>query len=98
MPQLNIKSLDKYYSDTKVLDNINIESKDGELVVILGPSGCGKSTLLRLIAGLEKPDEGEIWIGSNRVDNLPPISKLCTLSAYDRQTESGLSAQSCRSK
>lgn len=79
MPRLNIKSLDKNFSGTKVLDNINIETKDGELVVILGPSGCGKSTLLRLIAGLENPDEGEIWIGDRRVDNLPPRKRNVAL-------------------
>lgn len=79
MPRLNIKSLDKNFSGTKVLDNINIETKDGELVVILGPSGCGKSTLLRLIAGLENPDEGEIWIGDHRVDNLPPRKRNVAL-------------------
>jgi len=72
MPRLKIIALDKIFSGTKVLDNINIETKDGELVVVLGPSGCGKSTLLRLIAGLESPDEGEIWIGDRRVDTLKP--------------------------
>ena len=79
MPRLNIKSLDKFFKETKVLDNINIETSDGELVVILGPSGCGKSTLLRLIAGLEQPDEGEIWIGNNRVDELPPRKRNVAL-------------------
>lgn len=79
MPRLNIKALDKNFSDTKVLDNINIETVDGELVVILGPSGCGKSTLLRLIAGLENPDEGEIWIGDRRVDQLPPRKRNVAL-------------------
>lgn len=79
MPRLNIKALDKFFPGTKVLDNINIETSDGELVVILGPSGCGKSTLLRLIAGLEDPDEGEIWIGDRRVDNLPPRKRNVAL-------------------
>jgi multiple sugar transport system ATP-binding protein len=79
MPRLNIKALDKFFSGTKVLDNINIETIDGELVVVLGPSGCGKSTLLRLIAGLEQPDEGEIWIGDRRVDNLPPRKRNVAL-------------------
>jgi len=79
MPRLNIKALDKSFSGTKTLDNINIETVDGELVVILGPSGCGKSTLLRLIAGLEQPDEGEIWIGDRRVDQLPPRKRNVAL-------------------
>ncbi len=79
MPRLNIKALDKFFTGTRVLDNINIETKDGELVVVLGPSGCGKSTLLRLIAGLENPDEGEIWIGDRRIDQLPPRKRNVAL-------------------
>ncbi|UCD18312.1 MAG: ABC transporter ATP-binding protein [Candidatus Zixiibacteriota bacterium] len=63
----------------KVLDDINLETADGELVVVLGPSGCGKSTLLRLIAGLEEPDAGEIWIGTRRIDNLPPQKRNVAL-------------------
>lgn len=79
MPRLKIIALDKSFSGAKVLDNISIETKDGELVVVLGPSGCGKSTLLRLIAGLETPDEGEIWIGDRRVDTLPPRKRNVAL-------------------
>ncbi len=72
MPRLKIIALNKDFSGTKVLDDISIETKDAELVVVLGPSGCGKSTLLRLIAGLESPEKGEIWIGDRRVDDLKP--------------------------
>jgi iron(III) transport system ATP-binding protein len=45
------------------VDGIDLELGEGRLVTLLGPSGCGKTTTLRLIAGLEKPDEGEVWIG-----------------------------------
>jgi len=79
MPRLKIIATDKVFSEKKVLDNISLETADGELVVVLGPSGCGKSTLLRLIAGLEDPDEGEIWIGKRRVDTLPPQKRNVAL-------------------
>jgi ABC-type sugar transport system ATPase subunit len=62
------KSLDK----NPILRGISLDIEDGELVVLVGPSGCGKSTLLRTLAGLEIPDEGEIHIGSRRVEKLEP--------------------------
>lgn len=53
------------FGSKKVLDNINLSIAQGEIVCLLGPSGCGKTTLLRLIAGLEKPDLGEIIINNH---------------------------------
>ncbi len=52
--------------------NVTFDVADGEFCVILGPSGCGKTTTLRLIAGLEYPDEGEIYIGETLVNNVEP--------------------------
>jgi ABC-type sugar transport system ATPase subunit len=57
------------------LRNISLDVADGEFCILLGPSGCGKSTILRLIAGLEAPDSGEIFIGAKRIDRLPPQSR-----------------------
>jgi ABC-type nitrate/sulfonate/bicarbonate transport system ATPase subunit len=48
---------------THALDNVSLSVAAGELVSLIGPSGCGKSTLLRLIAGLDSPDSGELWVG-----------------------------------
>jgi len=79
MPKLNVINVEKSFGDRKVLHNICLDTNDGELVVVLGPSGCGKSTLLRLIAGLENADTGEIWIGSNRADKLPPRKRNVAL-------------------
>ena len=45
-----------------VLDNLNVSVPEGEFAAVVGPSGCGKSTLTRLVAGLMKPDEGEVWL------------------------------------
>ena len=79
MPKLKVINIEKSFADKQILHNINLDTNDGELVVVLGPSGCGKSTLLRIIAGLETPDTGEIWIGSNRADRLPPRKRNVAL-------------------
>ncbi|WP_103332577.1 ABC transporter ATP-binding protein [Pseudotabrizicola formosa] len=50
-----------------VLDNLNIAVPEGEFAAVVGPSGCGKSTLTRLVAGLMKPDRGEVWLHGERV-------------------------------
>ncbi len=50
-----------------VLENLNISVPEGDFCAVVGPSGCGKSTLTRLIAGLMKPDEGEVWLHGERV-------------------------------
>jgi ABC-type nitrate/sulfonate/bicarbonate transport system ATPase subunit len=52
---------------TLALDTTNLSVAAGELISIIGPSGCGKSTLLRLIAGLDAPDAGELWVGDDRI-------------------------------
>ncbi len=58
--------------DVKAVDNLNLEIKDKEFMVLVGPSGCGKTTALRMIAGLEEASEGDIMIGEIRVNDVPP--------------------------
>lgn len=73
---LHIKNLSKCYGDTKVLKNINISVKKGEVVVIIGPSGCGKSTLLRCLNGLEEIQEREVLLDDQVVNpNKKNLSK-----------------------
>ena len=76
---LEIKDLYHSYSEHALsIENINLEIGSGDRVSILGPSGCGKSTLLRLIAGLDKPEQGEIRINDIKVsdnENLIPPEK-----------------------
>ncbi len=54
-------------AQTQALDNVSLDVAPGELISIVGPSGCGKSTLLRLIAGLDTPSAGELWVGEEQI-------------------------------
>jgi len=74
---IQIKNLNHFYDQSKVLSDINLEIMSGQILSIIGPSGCGKSTLLRLIGGLEKPISGEITqIGSQPKACLNPITYI----------------------
>ncbi|MCG1009717.1 amino acid ABC transporter ATP-binding protein [Salinicoccus sp. ID82-1] len=65
---LNIEHLDLSFGDSKVLDDINLEVKKGEVVTFIGPSGTGKTSLLRCINLLEKPESGRITLGGDTYD------------------------------
>ncbi len=73
MAQLKLRALNKTYNPQVVpLKDLSLDVQDGEFLTLLGPSGCGKSTTLRLIAGLEQPTRGEIWIGDRNVTEQAP--------------------------
>src|SRR6201990_18633 len=73
MAQITLDHIDKVYSGgVKAIDQMSLEVKDGEFMVLVGPSGCGKSTLLRMIAGLEEISAGTISIGDRVVNDLTP--------------------------
>ena len=67
-----LKGVEKRFGDVTAVEAVGLEVRPGELMVLVGPSGCGKSTLLRLIAGLEEPDAGEVWIGGRPVNEVAP--------------------------
>lgn len=71
MNKLQINNICKSFDDNKILNNISCEVNDGEILAILGPSGCGKSTLLKIIAGLIKPDSGNITWDNNDISSIP---------------------------
>jgi multiple sugar transport system ATP-binding protein len=72
-----VRNLHKVFEggDVHAIDGINLDTEEGEYLVLLGPSGCGKTTLLRTIAGLEQPTEGEVLIGGHVVNGLPPRAR-----------------------
>lgn len=67
MPEIILKNITKRFGKSVAVDNLNLVIKDGDFVSLLGPSGCGKTTTLRMIAGLETPTEGEIYIDGKLV-------------------------------
>ena len=67
---IKIKNVSKYFGAKAALKNINLEIGTGETLAIIGGSGSGKSTLLRLMIGLIKPSEGEIWIGDDEISKM----------------------------
>src|ERR687884_341595 len=66
------KVIKEYDVGVQAVKGIDLDIADHEFVVLVGPSGCGKSTTLRMIAGLEETSDGEIWIGGEMVNDLPP--------------------------
>lgn len=69
---LELRAIRKRLGKTDVLNDISFTVAKGEFLVIVGPSGCGKTTLLRLIAGLEVPDSGTVYIGGRLANHVPP--------------------------
>ena len=73
MANISLRHIQKIYpGNVKVIDDLNLEIKDKEFVILVGPSGCGKSTTLRMIAGLEEVSGGELYIGDKLVNDVPP--------------------------
>ena len=72
MSYVMAEKLSKSFGQNQVFSNIHFEINKGEFITLLGPSGCGKSTLLRCIAGLENPDQGEIYIDRENITSQPP--------------------------
>ena len=72
---LSIRSVVKTFGKHVVLHDISLDVAEGEFLTILGESGSGKTTLLRIIAGFEHASSGEVWMGSERLDLLPPYKR-----------------------
>jgi len=72
MALLSLKDLSKRYGDQPAVRGIRLDLARGNILCLLGPSGCGKTTLLRLVAGLERPDQGRVMFDGNDVTDLPP--------------------------
>ena len=78
MASVTLRNLTKTFTDPQTkkevhaVQNLNMEIRDGEFMVLVGPSGCGKTTTMRMVAGLEEVTEGEILIGDRVVNDVPP--------------------------
>src|SRR5438128_8756246 len=73
MAQVAFERVSKIYPDgTRAVNDINLDIRDGEFMVLVGPSGCGKTTALRMVAGLEEITEGTVRVGEKIVNDLPP--------------------------
>jgi len=75
MTEVVLKSISKRFKDVTAVDDVSFEIMDGEFFVLLGPTGAGKTTTLRLIAGLEKLDNGSILFDGQVMDELPPAAR-----------------------
>src|SRR5215469_1107153 len=72
MAEVSLRDVTKRFDNVEAVHSINLDIPDNELVVLVGPSGCGKSTTLRMIAGLEEVTSGDILIGGEVVNDVPP--------------------------
>src|SRR3954469_7520529 len=72
-PIVRIRGVHKFFTrgseQIDVLNDLNLEVPEGEFLGLMGPSGSGKTTLLNLIAGLDKPSQGEVWVGDDRISD-----------------------------
>jgi ABC-type Fe3+/spermidine/putrescine transport system ATPase subunit len=71
IPAVELKGIVKRFGQVTAVERMDLQVKDGHLMTLLGPSGCGKTTILRMIAGLETPTEGSIYIKGKRVNDTP---------------------------
>jgi multiple sugar transport system ATP-binding protein len=69
--RIKFQHVSKTFGETTVVDDLSLEIDEGEFVVLLGPSGCGKTTTLRMLAGLETVSSGDLYIGDERVNDVP---------------------------
>src|SRR5215475_10799162 len=84
MATVELKGVTKTFGVGNVaVDDLNLDIRDGEFMVLLGPSGCGKSTVLRMIAGLEVPTAGEIFIDGEYADDLTPRDREVAMVFQD---------------
>ena len=71
MTGIRLERVSRHFGRVAAVDDVSLEIRDREVVTVVGPSGCGKSTLLRMIAGLDRPTSGTVWIGGQPVNDVP---------------------------
>jgi len=76
---VRLERITKRFGRVVAVDDLSLQVPAGKLVTLLGPSGCGKTTTLRIVAGLERPDQGRVWIGEEDVTPLLPAQRGVTM-------------------
>lgn len=67
---IELRGVDKSFEDTRALEGIDLSISNGEFLTLLGPSGCGKTTILAILSGFETPDQGDVSIGGQRMNDV----------------------------
>jgi multiple sugar transport system ATP-binding protein len=83
LASVTLEKVTKRFGQVTAVDCVSLRINDGELVVLVGPSGCGKTTLIRMIAGLETPDEGKIYLDDVVVNDMPPKDRNVAMVFQD---------------
>jgi multiple sugar transport system ATP-binding protein len=78
MADISLRNVVRRFKSVTAVDGLSLEIADGEFTVLLGPTGAGKTTTLRIVAGLERPDQGEVWIDGRNARGLEPASRDVT--------------------
>ncbi len=94
MTGITFEGVSKRFGKVSAVEALDLEIRQGEFVSILGPSGCGKTTVLRMLAGLQQPSEGRIWIDGSIVNDVPPSKRniamvFQTYALYPHMTVAG---------
>ncbi len=76
---VELRKVSKHFGEVEAVHQVSLQIRDGEFFSLLGPSGCGKTTTLRMIAGFERPTEGEIYIKGERMNDVPPVDEALRL-------------------
>ena len=75
MTSIRIENLEKRFGSLRAVKNVNVNVAESELFTLLGPSGCGKTTLLRTVAGFYRQDQGDIYLGKELINDVPPYKR-----------------------
>ena len=78
-PIISFRDISKRWGSTVAVDNVSLDIEPGEFFALLGPSGCGKTTLLRMLAGLEVPSEGHVYIDGQDMGDIPPNKRAVNM-------------------
>src|SRR5262249_39843633 len=78
MANISLRKVSKRFKTVTAIDDLSLDIADGAFTVLLGPTGAGKTTTLRIVAGLEKPDQGEVWIDGRNAQGIEPAARDVT--------------------